>query len=118
MQKQTMSVMKQTKGQGTPGPWQVSCGMVETVARMRGDAGPMEQGVPIAYMAREYTTPTAPTERDQNACIIAQAPKGVELARLVIEYYDANKGTWANEHPTDLVKLARSIIARVDGGDK
>lgn len=57
----------------TPGPWQVSSGMVETVAEHSCKIPGCGVHIPIAYMDRELGNGTMPVERDYNAKLIAAA---------------------------------------------
>jgi hypothetical protein len=71
----------------TPGPWETSCGMVQTVREHECKITGCGVHIPIALMDRTPGNGTVPTERDANAHLIAQAPELLKFAKLVRDFF-------------------------------
>lgn len=95
------------QSKGTPGPWHVG--------GVQGDT--------IIYAADKYAIANATVyhgkhegQTEANARIIAIAPDGVELARLIIKYFEpVTFERSLNVNEKKMLQDARAILARVDG---
>ncbi len=93
----------------TPGKWQVTSGMVETV-----------EGIPIAEMDREPGNGTLPVERDANAHHIVKCVNShlylLEACKAMAEYLSQQwEADWENR-PNHL-RLGEEAIAAATGGE-
>ena len=87
----------------TPGPWEVNGQTIETVARPSLCIG-------LAFVPDELSAaPESMSECEANACLIAAAPEGYELARYIKHLGD--EGHSINEKA---YRMARALIAKVN----
>jgi hypothetical protein len=93
----------------TPGPWEVSSGMVQTIREHECKLPGCGTHIPIAYMDRTPGNGTLPVERDCNAHLIAAAPDLLYALQKCVEEMEGRNAAWG------CTARAKAAIAKAEG---